>query len=180
MPHTKIMASYSEIWGVQGGFQENFKVSIRLIYVNLRKEFNLGTKQEIIVGFNNKTKVIDLIPITAIKWFCMECTGYGKNETKLCPIYLCPFYPYRSSEGKVRNTIYHDIRQKKVDKNGNITIEVETVKLTPLRAIRYYCKECCGFENLYKELTNCKMNKCPIWIYRHGNNPALSKIKKEK
>ena len=40
------------------------------------------------------------------------------------------------------------------------------VKLTPLKAIRYFCNECmCGN---FKEITLCTARLCPLFPYRGG------------
>ena len=42
-------------------------------------------------------------------------------------------------------------------------------EITPLRAIRAKCLDCCcGSEN---EVKLCALEKCPLYVYRDGHNP---------
>ena len=34
-------------------------------------------------------------PITAIRRYCVECSGGGRKEVAECHIYRCPLFPYR-------------------------------------------------------------------------------------
>lgn len=45
--------------------------------------------------------------------------------------------------------------------------------MTPLRAIRLYCIDCCL--GSYAEVRECQAESCPCWPYRHGHNPKKSK-----
>lgn len=43
------------------------------------------------------------------------------------------------------------------------------MKLTPMKAIRKKCLDCCcGSSN---EVKQCACIKCPLWIYRSGHRP---------
>ena len=46
----------------------------------------------------------------------------------------------------------------------------EEKKLTPMKAIRNKCLDCCA--GGYKAIRECKAENCPLWDYRMGKNPA--------
>jgi len=41
--------------------------------------------------------------------------------------------------------------------------------LTPIKAIRAKCLDCCGGQR--QEVKHCAAKECPIWPYRHGKRP---------
>lgn len=41
--------------------------------------------------------------------------------------------------------------------------------MTPLKAIRLKCLDCCCGQ--YKEVRLCPSDDCSLWIYRFGHNP---------
>ena len=41
--------------------------------------------------------------------------------------------------------------------------------LTPIKAIRARCIDCCGGQRL--EVKLCPAKDCPLWIYRMGHRP---------
>lgn len=41
-------------------------------------------------------------------------------------------------------------------------------ELTPLQSIRAYCRECAF---TCKEVRNCPVSTCALWIFRMGKNP---------
>ena len=43
-------------------------------------------------------------------------------------------------------------------------------RLTPIRAIRAYCLECCCGKP--QEVRMCVCDDCPLYPYRMGHNPA--------
>ena len=47
--------------------------------------------------------------------------------------------------------------------------ELKNVTLTPLRAIRALCMECCAWAP--KEVKLCPNKHCPAYPYRLGHNP---------
>jgi hypothetical protein len=57
--------------------------------------------------------------------------------------------------------IKHEIRVK--------TGGIETVRLTPSRAIRRFCLECVYWSAL--EVKQCTSLLCPLFRYRFGRNP---------
>lgn len=42
--------------------------------------------------------------------------------------------------------------------------------MTPLKAIRLKCLDCCCGQIV--EVKNCPCSDCPLYIYRYGHNPA--------
>jgi hypothetical protein len=42
-------------------------------------------------------------------------------------------------------------------------------KITPLKAIRLKCLECCAESS--NEVKVCHMKDCPLWAFRFGKNP---------
>ncbi len=54
----------------------------------------------------------------------------------------------------------------KIGKKNN---GVEWVNLTPMRAIRKKCLECCCW--LAQEIKLCELTLCPLWPFRTGNRP---------
>lgn len=45
-------------------------------------------------------------------------------------------------------------------------------KITPMKAIRLKCLDCCCGQ--YKEIAGCNTKSCPLWIYRFSKRPKLS------
>lgn len=43
------------------------------------------------------------------------------------------------------------------------------MKLTPLKAIRVKCRECCNWS--LREVRLCTCTKCPLYPYRMGHRP---------
>ena len=42
-------------------------------------------------------------------------------------------------------------------------------RLTPIKAIREHCIDCCGGE--LKEVRLCAFTDCALWVYRMGHRP---------
>jgi len=53
-------------------------------------------------GGDGKTRVVNLTPIKAIRYQCMECTGWSPNTIKECGDELCPLYPFRMGKNPSR------------------------------------------------------------------------------
>lgn len=49
--------------------------------------------------------------------------------------------------------------------------EIQPVDLTPLKAIRYKCKECLNFQ--VRAIARCDSPLCPLFPYRMGKDPSL-------
>lgn len=45
----------------------------------------------------------------------------------------------------------------------------ETIELTPMKAIRKNCLECCGW--MYSEVAKCEIETCCFYQYRMGKKP---------
>lgn len=50
---------------------------------------------------------------------------------------------------------------------------MEEKRLTPIKAIRAFCLECCGESK--KAVKECTSNNCSLYAYRLGHNPNISK-----
>ena len=48
------------------------------------------------------------------------------------------------------------------------------MKLTPIKAIRAKCIDCCA--GLPKEVRLCSIEKCPLYPYRMGHRPKDSNL----
>lgn len=46
--------------------------------------------------------------------------------------------------------------------------------LTPIRAIRAKCRECCN-DSIF-EARHCEMTDCPLWPYRLGHRPKPDEV----
>lgn len=42
-------------------------------------------------------------------------------------------------------------------------------KLTPMKAIRAKCLDCCNGQK--KEIRECSVRNCPLYVYRNGHRP---------
>lgn len=47
-------------------------------------------------------------------------------------------------------------------------------KLTPMKAIRAKCLDCCNGQ--HKEIRLCTVKKCPLYEYRHGHRPKGEEV----
>lgn len=53
------------------------------------------------------------------------------------------------------------IEKEKIDISSyNTLLDFSNIKLTPLKAIKLKCKECCAFN--YKEAKRCDIKTCPL------------------
>lgn len=52
-----------------------------------------------------------------------------------------------------------------------------SAKVTPLKAIRANCLECCC--GSAKEVRGCHIERCPLWPYRLGKNPNRAKTREK-
>ena len=48
--------------------------------------------------------------------------------------------------------------------------DTEAVGITPIRAIRFFCKECMGYA--VSEVPKCTDTHCPLFLYRMGKRPT--------
>ena len=54
----------------------------------------------------------------------------------------------------------------------------ELIDLTPVKAIRAKCLDCCAFSP--KEVKLCRSYSCPLWQYRFGKNPRYTPMTEER
>jgi len=52
------------------------------------------------------------------------------------------------------------------------------MKLTPIRAIRQKCLDCCAGQP--KEVKLCPVEKCPLYLYRMGRRPKAEDLPMEE
>ena len=52
------------------------------------------------------------------------------------------------------------------------------MKLTPIKAIRAKCLDCCGGQT--KEVRLCSIEKCPLYQYRMGHRPKAEETPTEE
>ena len=48
------------------------------------------------------------------------------------------------------------------------------MKLTPIKAIRKKCLDCCSGSSV--EVKECTVNKCPLYAYRFGKRPKVEEV----
>jgi len=60
----------------------------------------------------------------------------------------------------------------KIQTDGNG--KIKEVFITPMKAIRHYCKECCGFNA--RAVKECTSTYCPLYPYRFGKQPGRAGI----
>jgi len=60
----------------------------------------MAIKHEIRSNGSGGTRVVNLTPLKAIRYHCLECVGFNKEEVERCTCPLCPLYPYRMGEKK--------------------------------------------------------------------------------
>ena len=94
-------------------------------------------KAKIITG--DGIKEIGLNRRRAIKFICLDCSGFQRNEVRDCQLKDCPLYSFRTGEGK----------QDPVKRKGSI---------------RAYCTDCMAGQ-LY-EIKNCISSNCPLFNFR--------------
>ena len=49
--------------------------------------------------------------------------------------------------------------------------------LTPVKAIKKYCYDCSGGSK--KEIRECVITDCPLYVYRMGKNPNRKGVRKK-
>ena len=84
-------------------------------------------------------KITDLNRRKACHEKCKDCSGWILSEIQNCTFFDCPFYPYRTGEGK----------QNPKDRK---------------KAIRKYCLWCMNKQP--SEVTKCPSKTCPLFAYR--------------
>ena len=51
-------------------------------------------------------------------------------------------------------------------------------KLTPMKAIRKKCLECCNGQ--IKEVKMCEVKRCPLYPYKNGHRPKDEEVVNEE
>lgn len=53
-----------------------------------------------------------LTPLTAIKYFCIECFGFERSQVEGCTSPKCPLYPFRLGDACSGKTMTEENKQK--------------------------------------------------------------------
>ncbi|MDD6490199.1 MAG: hypothetical protein PUG48_10405 [Clostridia bacterium] len=80
---------------------------------------------------------------------------------------LCAYMPFYDTSSVIRGytpTISRKTAEK-IKKRG----EKKLKKLTPIKAIRAKCLDCCCWDR--KEVKLCTATNCPLYAYREGHRP---------
>lgn len=56
----------------------------------------MAIKHQIRDKRQRKTRTVNLTPLSAIRAFCFECTGYNYYEVEKCTAPLCHLFPFRN------------------------------------------------------------------------------------
>ena len=60
----------------------------------------------------------------------------------------------------------------------NEEVKGESKHITPLRAIRMKCLDCCCGSNV--EVSECPCEYCSLWVFRFGKNPNVKLSDEER
>ena len=72
----------------------------------------MAVTHEIRSDGNGKTKIVNLTPIKAIRYQCLECMGFQYGLVADCTSVLCSLYPYRMGKNPERKGIGSHVSQK--------------------------------------------------------------------
>ena len=101
-----------------------------------------------------------LSALEAIRKFCLQCQGGVSANVTECQYTACPFYAYRMG------------------------VALPAGKHRPLKTIRTYCVEECQAGN-QGQVDDCQgdtaaAGSCPVFLFRMGRNPNITKEHREK
>jgi len=128
----------------------------------------MSIKREIRFGYNGEIGVKVLAPVRAIRYRCMDCSE-SQSDRLDCEFITCSLHPYRDGKkGKMsKGTILFS------KESVGLTPERTGDKLTPVKAIHYYCLNCMGGRG--REAANnvvlCADPICSLFDYRLGRRP---------
>jgi len=60
------------------------------------------------------TMTVQLTPMTAIRWKCLECSNFNKAEIQECSFRTCALYPFRMGDAHSGRTLSEDAKKKVV------------------------------------------------------------------
>ena len=102
-----------------------------------------------------ETSMKRLTPLKATRRHCLMCAGDNREYVRECSDRDCPAWPYRMGRDRVK-----------------------------LRTIRELCLECAGSVQEVKDCTGgedvCGLGPCPLWRFRLGSNPNITKATRQK
>ena len=99
-----------------------------------------------------------LLPLTAIRRFCLECQGSSPRSVRCCPDGQCPLWAWRLAvlPGEIPQ------REEKAD-----------ALRAAFRAVRRQCLACAGHR---RDVRACPAREdCPLWSCRFGVHPKTYK-----
>lgn len=76
----------------------------------------MAVLHKIQIGVDDKGEAVyaerQLSPLQAIKWRCLDCSGWSRNEVRLCPATTCANYPFRfgKNPGRVKRQLSEEQR----------------------------------------------------------------------
>ncbi len=101
-----------------------------------------------------------LSPLRAIRAKCLYCCLDQPQEVRLCPARQCAHHAFRFGKRPAEVPL-HDGKP-----------------ITPLKAIRARCIDCCG--GSLKDVRECDHENCATYPYRMGTNPARKGVSSRK
>ena len=107
-----------------------------------------------------------LRPLKAIREKCRDCCGCKKGE--YAEITHCPFSP----ESENPTCPLYQLRFGKKPKGLEYVYSLQDRdkgQLSPLKAMRAYCLDCCC--GSAHEVNLCPADNCPLYPYRFGRRP---------
>ena len=108
---------------------------------------------------------LTLTPVKAIREKCLECAGTWLDVEK-CEFSDCSLFPYRFD---TKLPLKKGIR---LLQSQTIPIERRAFQsnLTPVKAIKTFCRDYCMLENKYEPI-QCTCPDCTLYPYRMGKRP---------
>lgn len=71
--------------------------------------------KHVILDKNREEVEVELTPLRAIRLNCIDCSGWSRNEVKLCVIPHCPLYPFRFGKNpNLKKKMYSDDERRVV------------------------------------------------------------------
>ncbi len=117
-----------------------------------------------------KSNKFFLTPIKSIREECKYCTVGGNKEIKKCQIIKSPLWGYRMGKRPTSDMLsvlsdYYD------------EVKKEKFIFTPIKAIRSNCSDCSYGP---RDIRNCNIKYCSLWLYRLGKRPNDEMLKELK
>jgi hypothetical protein len=94
--------------------------------------------------------------LSAIRHYCLQCCLNQPPEVRLCPAEHCVLHKYRFGKRS------------------------QEAALTPLKAIREKCVDCCGGPSYRNTVNKCDHKDCALWAFRSGHKPKTDNLSTEE